>query len=58
MSTGDILEKKKKNKQINKNRGDVSKHGRVDSSNSLFSQKKHRKIELRCQNQVGQNSAK
>ena len=46
------------NSMINKNRGDVSKHGRVDSSNRLFSQKKHRKIEQRCQNQVGQNSGK
>ena len=57
MSTGDILDKKKK-QQANKNRDDVSKHGRVDSSNSLFSQKKHRKIEQSCQNQVSQNSGK
>ena len=57
MSAGDILEKKKK-KQANKNRDDVSKHGRVDSSNSLFSQKKHRKTEQSCQNQVSQNSGK
>ena len=53
MSTGDILGK---TKQINKNRGDVSKHERVDSPKSLFSQRKHRKIEQSCQNQVGQNS--